>query len=70
MLAPAKTPAPVVTRLNREIRTILDNAEVRRGLVDQGMDPASGEPAEFGTLIKADMEKWGKIGRALGVRLD
>jgi tripartite-type tricarboxylate transporter receptor subunit TctC len=70
MLAPAKTPAPVVTRLNREIRAILDNAEVRRGLVDQGMDPAGGEPAEFAALIKADMEKWGEIGRRLGVRLD
>jgi tripartite-type tricarboxylate transporter receptor subunit TctC len=70
MLAPAKTPAPVVTRLNREIRAILDTAEVRRGLVDQGMDPAGGEPAEFGALIKADMEKWGEIGRRLGVRLD
>jgi len=70
MLAPAKTPAPLVTRLNREIRAILDNAEVRRGLVDQGMDPAGGEPAEFAALIKADMEKWGEIGRRLGVRLD
>jgi len=70
MLAPAKAPQAIVSRLNREIRAILDNAEVRRGLVDQGMDPAGGEPAEFAALIKADMEKWGEIGRRLGVRLD
>jgi tripartite-type tricarboxylate transporter receptor subunit TctC len=70
MLAPAKTPPAIVSRLNREIRAILDNAEVRRGLVDQGMDPAGGEPAEFAALIKADMEKWGEIGRRLGVKLD
>ncbi len=70
MLAPAKTPPAIVGRLNREIRAILDNAEVRRGLVDQGMDPAGGEPAEFAALIKADMEKWGEIGRRLGVKLD
>ncbi|HEV3009687.1 MAG TPA: tripartite tricarboxylate transporter substrate binding protein [Burkholderiales bacterium] len=70
MLAPAKTPRAVVTRLNREIRAILDHAEVRRGLVDQGMDPAGGEPEQFAALIKADMEKWGEIGRRLGVKLD
>ena len=70
MLAPAKTPPAIVSRLNREIRAILDNAEVRRGLVDQGMDPAGGDPAEFAALIKADMEKWGEIGRRLGVKLD
>jgi len=70
MLAPAKTPQAIVSRLNREIRAILDNAEVRRGLVDQGMDPAGGEPAEFAALIKADMDKWGEIGRRLGSRLD
>jgi tripartite-type tricarboxylate transporter receptor subunit TctC len=70
MLAPAKTPAAIVARLNREIRAILENPEVRRGLVDQGMDPAGGEPAKFAALIKADMEKWGDIGRRLGVKLD
>jgi tripartite-type tricarboxylate transporter receptor subunit TctC len=70
MLAPAKTPSAVVGRLNREIRAILDQAEVRRGLVDQGMDPAGGEPGEFAALIKTDMEKWGEIGRRLGVKLD
>jgi len=70
MLAPAKTPPALVSRLNREIRAILDHAEVRRGLVDQGMDPAGGEPEQFAALIKADMEKWGEIGRRLGVKLD
>ena len=70
LLAPAKTPAPIVNRLNREMRAVLEIAEIRRQLVDQGMDPAAGTPEEFGTLIKADMEKWGAIGAPLGVRLD
>ena len=70
LLAPAKTPAPVVNRLNREMRAVLEIPEIRRQLVDQGMDPAAGTPEEFGALIKADMEKWGAIGARLGVRLD
>jgi tripartite-type tricarboxylate transporter receptor subunit TctC len=70
MLAPAQTPPAVVGRLNREVRAILDLPEVRRSMVDQGMDPAAGEPGEFAALIKADMEKWGDIGKRLGVKLD
>jgi tripartite-type tricarboxylate transporter receptor subunit TctC len=56
--------------LNREIRAVLDIAEVRQSLVGQGMDPAGGTPEQFGALIKADMEKWGDIGMRLGVKLD
>ncbi|TMG75541.1 MAG: tripartite tricarboxylate transporter substrate binding protein [Betaproteobacteria bacterium] len=70
MLAPAKTPRPVVSRLNREIRAVLDIAEVRRNLIGQGMDPAAGTPEQFAALIKADMDKWGGIGKRLGVKLD
>jgi tripartite-type tricarboxylate transporter receptor subunit TctC len=43
---------------------------VRRTLLDQGMDPAAGTPEQFGALIKTDMDKWGEIGRRLGVKLD
>ncbi len=70
VLAPSKTPRPVVNLLNREVRAALDNAEVRRSLVDQGMDPAGGTPEQFGALIKSDMDKWGDIGKRLGVKLD
>jgi tripartite-type tricarboxylate transporter receptor subunit TctC len=70
VLAPSKTPRAVVNLLNREIRAVLDIAEVRRSLVDQGMDPAGGTPEQFGALIRADMDKWGDIGVRLGVKLD
>jgi len=70
VLAPAKTPRGVVDLLNRELRAALDAPDVRRTLLDQGMDPAPGTPEQFGALIKADMDKWGEIGRRLGVKLD
>jgi tripartite-type tricarboxylate transporter receptor subunit TctC len=70
MLAPAKTPRTVVNAANREIRLVLDQPEVRRILLEQGMEPAAGTPEQFGALIKADMEKWGDIGKRLGVTLD
>jgi tripartite-type tricarboxylate transporter receptor subunit TctC len=70
MLAPARTPRPVVAALNREMRAVLDMPEVRRVLLEQGMEPAAGTPAEFAALIKSDMDKWGEIGKRLGVSLD
>ena len=70
MLAPSKTPRPVVMLLNRELRAALDAPEVRKSLLDQGMDPAGGTPEEFAALIRADMDKWGDVGKRLGVKLD
>ena len=70
MLAPSKTPRAVVMLLNREVRAVLEVPDVRRSLMDQGMDPAGGSPEEFGVLIRADMEKWGDVGKRLGVKLD
>ena len=70
VLAPAKIPRSAVDLLNRELRAALDAPDVRRTLLDQGMDPAPGTPEQFGALIKADMDKWGEIGRRLGVKLD
>ena len=70
LLAPAKTPRSAVDLLNRELRAALEASGVRRTLLDQGMDPAPGTPEQFGALIKTDMDKWGEIGRRLGVKLD
>jgi tripartite-type tricarboxylate transporter receptor subunit TctC len=70
MLAPSKTPRAVVLLLNREVRAVLDIPEVKRNLLEQGMDPAGGSPEEFGALIRADMDKWGEVGKRLGVKLD
>jgi len=70
MLAPSKTPRPVVVLLNREVRAALESPDVKKSLLDQGMDPAGGSPEEFGALIRADMDKWGDVGKRLGVKLD
>jgi tripartite-type tricarboxylate transporter receptor subunit TctC len=70
MLLPAGASPALIERLNRELRAVVDIPEVRRNLTDQGMDPAGGTPAQFAALIKSDMEKWGGIGKRLGIKLD
>ncbi|MBC7781265.1 MAG: tripartite tricarboxylate transporter substrate binding protein [Proteobacteria bacterium] len=68
--APAKTPPVTITVLNREIVKILRGPEVRDRLIQQGAEPVGDTPEEFGTFIRAEAAKWGKIIKALGIKAD
>jgi len=70
MLAPAHTPRALIERLNREFRAVIALPDINRNLLEQGLDPAPGTPEQFGALIKSDMEKWGAVGKRLGIKLD
>lgn len=69
-MAPARTPRPVVEKPYREIAAIVRIPEVRRTLVAQDNDPVGGTPDDFAALVKTDAEKWGAIGKRLGVAMD
>jgi tripartite-type tricarboxylate transporter receptor subunit TctC len=68
--APKNTPAEIVNRLNREINAALDDPKMRSRMIDLGGTPLPGSPAEFGRLIAADTEKWGKVVKAAGLKVD
>ena len=70
ILVPARTPPAIVTRLNREVNALLNNAELRDMLLKQGVDPEPMSPEEFGAYIKTEVEKWGKIVKASGATVD
>lgn len=69
-MAPAKTPRPIVERLHGEIAAVSKLPEVRHVVVSQGWEAVARSPEAFAKIIQADAEKWGEIGRRLGVRLD
>jgi tripartite-type tricarboxylate transporter receptor subunit TctC len=69
-MAPAKTPRPVVARLQQEIHAITFLPDVKKQFVDQGNEPSGNTPEEFAKIMRADADKWGAIGRKLGVKLD
>ena len=70
LLAPAGTPAAVVSRLSAEAAKTLQHPDVRKRLVDIGLDPIGSTPQEFAEKIRADLDKWGRVIRTANIKLD
>ena len=70
ILAPAGTPAAIVTKLNGALVGMLRDADVQDTLAREGIDRAGSSPAEFGAYIRAEIAKWTKVARETGVQLD
>ena len=70
LVAPAGTPKEIIFRLNREIGEVLDMAEVKRKLLDAGIEAGGGTSEAFGQLIKAEAKKWGEVIKATGAKVD
>jgi tripartite-type tricarboxylate transporter receptor subunit TctC len=68
--APARTPAPVVNKLNAELRKVLADASVAEKLSAQTLDPMPTSPAEFGKRLKSDYDKYGKLVKETGATID
>ena len=58
LLAPARTPAAIINRLNKELVAALKSPDVIRQLKDRGIDAAPGSPAEFAKFIREEEKKW------------
>jgi len=70
LLAPAKTPRPLIMRLNAEVTKVLAMPDVKDFLFNQGLDPAPGTPEQFGAYIKSEITKWAKVVKDSGARAD
>jgi tripartite-type tricarboxylate transporter receptor subunit TctC len=68
--APAGTPAVIIETLNRETNAGLADPTIKARLDDMGGMPLTGTPADYGRLIAAETEKWGKVIRAAGIRAE
>jgi tripartite-type tricarboxylate transporter receptor subunit TctC len=70
MFAPARTPADIVRVLNRDMTGIIGSPAMRTWLLAQGAEPAPGTPEELTAFLKSDIEKWGKVIRAAGIKAE
>jgi len=68
LMAPAKTPKPIVDALNRAINKALTSPDVVAKLSGIGMDPTTGTPEDFGKIVASDYAKWGPIVTASGFK--
>jgi tripartite-type tricarboxylate transporter receptor subunit TctC len=67
---PRNTPAEIVDKLNREINAGLADAKIAARIVELGATVQSGSPADFGRMIAAETEKWGKVVKAAGAKVE
>ncbi len=69
VLAPAGTPADVIRKLNTDIAQALKEEVLKQQFAAQGAEPLSETPAQFARALKAEFDKWGKVVRDAGVRI-
>jgi tripartite-type tricarboxylate transporter receptor subunit TctC len=69
IFAPAGTPAPVIGRLQRELARALAQPEVQAQIAESGAYAGGKPPEAFAAFVRAEGEKWGKVIREAGIRL-
>src|SRR3954463_16163568 len=70
LYAPAKTPAPVIAKLNAAFTAALKDPEVVKKLLAAGAVPAPNTPEEMSEILKSDLARWGKIIKARGIKIE
>jgi tripartite-type tricarboxylate transporter receptor subunit TctC len=70
VIAPSKTPADIVQRVNAEINKILKNADIAKRLDAQGIDIVGGSPTEARVFIERQMTIWDKVVKDNGIKAD
>ncbi len=68
LVVPARTPRGVADRLRAELRRIAANADFREQLARQAFETRNLAPDEFTSFLKAELDKWGKVVRAVGIK--
>ncbi len=69
-MAPGRTPPEIIARLNTEVNALLAIPAVQESFSKLGLVPFPGTPAELGTIIKADLERWQRVVREAGIKPD
>jgi tripartite-type tricarboxylate transporter receptor subunit TctC len=67
---PRGTPDAVIAKLNLALNAARFDPAMSRRLADTGGEPLAGSPAEFGALMAEETEKWGKVVKAAGIKLN
>ncbi len=67
---PAGIPKPIVDRINREMRRVLNETEMKARLFAMGSASVHGTPEQFGAFIRSEIQKWARVVKESGARVD
>jgi tripartite-type tricarboxylate transporter receptor subunit TctC len=70
LVGPAKLPRAIIDKLNEAMRDALTNPAIREKLALQGLESTPSSPEEFGTFLRSEIAKWGKVIRDTNTRPD
>jgi tripartite-type tricarboxylate transporter receptor subunit TctC len=71
LFGPAGIPESVLAKLRTEVRRVLESSEIKEKMnAAGGLDPYVSTPEQFSALIRRDHEKYGKVVKDLGIKLD
>jgi len=70
IVAPAATPRELVNRISGDIARQVKSSDLTERMKQQGMEPIGSSPEQFDALIRAEMEKWAKVVKQSGAKVD
>jgi tripartite-type tricarboxylate transporter receptor subunit TctC len=70
ILAPAGTPAHIVNRLNSDVAKIMNTTETQKAMYDAGVEVSLSTPAAMSQLMVSELDKWGKVVKEAGIKLE
>lgn len=70
LLAPARTPKPVIKQLNQEVLAVLAQPDVRERYLRAGLEPAGNSPDEFSGQIRSEWARWAKVVKDGGIKVE
>jgi tripartite-type tricarboxylate transporter receptor subunit TctC len=70
IMTPTGTPKAVVDRLNGEVRKVLARADIKESWKKQGAETMDMSPETFGEFLRGDIEKWAKVVKGAGIKVD
>ena len=68
LLAPAKTPKPIIDKLSADVQAALASPELRKTFEDRDIIPSADSPEEFGRFIAAEVSKWRDLAAKVGIK--
>jgi tripartite-type tricarboxylate transporter receptor subunit TctC len=68
LLAPVRTPGPIVAQLSSDANAVLKDQEVVEKMQALGAEPAGNTPVQFARFIREDQAKWSKLMREAGIK--